>query len=58
MEEEAIVSCEAIKMKMAQTGKGIILTLSLSPDDVNETLNRIPIGEVIKIYITKPDVGI
>jgi len=57
MEEMPIAACDAIKMSMKQTGKGHILTLSLNPDDVTDALNRVPIGEVIKIYITKPDLG-
>ena len=55
--EKAIAECEAIKMKMSQTGKGIILVLSLQPDDVTDELNRVPIGDVIKVYITQPNLG-
>ena len=57
-EEIPLAACDAIKMAMKQTGKGIILTLSLNPEDVTDALNRVPIGEVIKIYVTKPDIGV
>lgn len=56
--EEPICACEAIKMSLKQTGKGTILILSLNPDDVTDQLNRIPIGDVIQVYITKKDLGL
>lgn len=55
--EIPIAACDAINMSLSKNAKGITVKFMINPLDVTDELTRLPIGEVIKIYITKVDMG-
>lgn len=53
-----VCACEAIKVSYRQTSKGIFITFSVHPDDMIDELSRMPLGEVVKLYVTTRDIGV
>lgn len=54
---EPICACDAIKAIFKQDKKGIWITFILNPEDVSSALMETPIGEVVRLFVTKPDMG-
>lgn len=57
-DEEPIAACETIMVAYKKTAKGIAVTFLIQPLDAHEKLALLPLGEIVKIYITKPQIGI
>lgn len=48
---------DAIKASYRQTDKGISITFMINPEDVTKELALLGIGEVIRLFVTKPEMG-
>ena len=59
--EEAIAAAEAIFVtysKKRQKGEDkMLVSFLLNPLDVHDRLATLPLGEIVKLYITKPNIG-
>lgn len=57
--EKPIARCQAIKTRCWQDGKGQYISFlikdNLPPEEFNEELLRLPVGEVINLYVTKEE---
>lgn len=61
MSEEPISACEAIFVaysKKRQKGEDkMLVSFLLNPVDVHDKLAMLPLGEIVKLYVTKPEIG-
>lgn len=56
--ERPIASCEATKHSYRQTSRGVVISFLVHPDNVQQEFASMPLGDVVKLYVTKPDIGV
>ena len=54
---EPIFAGDVIKQSYRQTDKGISVTFLVNPEDMTEQLAMLGLGEVIRLFVTKPEMG-
>lgn len=52
-----IFAGDAIKASYRQTDKGISITFLINPEDVSAELSLLALGEVIRLFVTRPEMG-
>lgn len=57
-EETPIANVEAQNHSYRKTKSGIVVSFLISPHDPHDELMKLDLGEVVKLYVTKPEVGI
>lgn len=55
--EQPIAAIDAQKTAYKQTKAGISITFTIHPDDEHKKLMELPLGEVVRLYVTKPSIG-
>ena len=59
MENETPVGTfEAQKHSYRQTSKGVVISFLVHPENVQSQFAAMPLGDVVKIYVTKQDIGV
>lgn len=55
--EVAIAKVDAQKYSMRQSKSGIVISFLLHPDDDLSVLMKLDLDEVVRLYVTKPNIG-
>lgn len=55
--ETPIAVVDAQKTGYRQTKTGISVTFTIHPDDKHEELMKLSLGDIVRLYVTKPSIG-
>lgn len=57
-DEEVIAKVDALKTSYRQSKSGIVVSFTIHPDDKHEELMKLDLGEAVRLYVTKPNIGV
>jgi len=55
--EKPIAVVDAVKISYAQKKDGMFITFSMNPTDPHRELAELPLGSIVRLYVTEPDMG-
>jgi hypothetical protein len=55
--EKAIAVVDAQKHSYRQSKQGIVISFLLHPQDNLTELMKLELGDVVRLYVTKPEIG-
>lgn len=53
----ATIRLEVCKISYKQTREGDVITFRIHPDDKNNDLANMPLGEIVTLVVTPSDIG-